>query len=119
MKNPYLTGIIGLVLGIFLSLFFIRQPNNTNTPSPSPIVMNHTGTTMQDMVHNLKGKSGDDFDKAFISEMIEHHMGAIEMAKEASVSAKHPEIKEMSQTIISSQSQEIDQMKEWQKNWNY
>jgi uncharacterized protein (DUF305 family) len=78
-----------------------------------------TGMTMTEMSDSLKGKTGDNFDEAFISGMIEHHQGAIDMATLAKSSAKHDEIKKMSEDIISAQSKEIDMMKTWQKNWGY
>jgi uncharacterized protein (DUF305 family) len=118
MKNPLSTGLLGLILGIILTSIFYKQPQNYSTPTPSPMI-NHSADSMQDMVNNLQGKSGDDFDKAFLTGMIEHHLGAVEMAQEASISAKHQEIKDLSQAIISAQNQEIDQMREWQKNWSY
>ncbi len=75
--------------------------------------------SMTDMSAALKGKTGDDFDKAFIEGMIPHHQGAIEMAKLAQTSAKHEEIKEMAEDIIAAQQMEIDMMKEWQEAWGY
>jgi uncharacterized protein (DUF305 family) len=33
--------------------------------------------------------------------------------------AKHNEIKQLSQTIISAQQKEISEMKQWQKDWGY
>ena len=74
---------------------------------------------MQQMSGMLKGKTGDDFDKAFISGMIEHHQGAIDMANLAKQSAKHAEIKQMAHDIVSAQSKEIDMMKSWQSQWGY
>ena len=75
--------------------------------------------TMDMMVDSLKNKSDDEFDKAFITGMIEHHQGAIDMAKLAQKQAKHEELKTMAENIISSQSTEILQMQQWQKEWNY
>jgi uncharacterized protein (DUF305 family) len=72
---------------------------------------------MMDMNAALRGKTGDAFDKAFIAEMIVHHQGAIDMAQLALTSAKHAEIKNLSQAIISAQTAEIEQMKQWQKAW--
>lgn len=72
---------------------------------------------MSDMMAGLAGKTGDMFDKAFISEMIVHHEGAIAMAEAALVRAEHEEIKALATDIISAQSREIQQMKEWQKAW--
>ena len=50
---------------------------------------------MDMMVDSLKNKSDDEFDKAFITGMIEHHQGAIDMAKLAQKQAKHEELKTM------------------------
>lgn len=49
--------------------------------------------------------------------MITHHEGAVEMAEAALKNAKHQEIKTMSHAIISAQTTEINQMRDWQKAW--
>lgn len=72
---------------------------------------------MDDMMAGLEGKTGDEFDKAFLSEMITHHQGAVDMAKAALANAKHEEIKTMANAILSAQTAEIQQMQEWQKSW--
>ncbi len=72
---------------------------------------------MNGMMAGLEGKTGDEFDKAFLAEMIVHHEGAVDMAKAALVSAKHSEIKQMANAIISAQTTEITQMQAWQKSW--
>jgi uncharacterized protein (DUF305 family) len=48
-------------------------------------------------------------DAQFLRSMISHHAGAVLMCNEAPIT--RPEIKKICQTIISSQKQEIDQMK--------
>lgn len=75
------------------------------------------GGAMDDMMSGLEGKTGDAFDKAFLSEMIMHHEGAVEMAEAALKDAKHQEIKDMANAIISAQTTEIQQMKEWHRSW--
>jgi cytochrome bd-type quinol oxidase subunit 1 len=75
--------------------------------------------SMNGMTMMLKGKAGDDFDKAFIEAMIPHHQGAIDMAELALQSAKHQEIKNMATAIIKAQQKEIDEMKQWYNNWGY
>jgi uncharacterized protein (DUF305 family) len=72
---------------------------------------------MGDMMAGLEGKTGDAFDEAFLSEMIVHHEGAVSMAEAALRNAKHTELKQMAEAIISAQTTEIAQMKEWQKSW--
>jgi hypothetical protein len=67
----------------------------------------------------LRGKTGDDFDRAFIQLMIPHHQDAINMANMALKDAKHDEMKNLARDIISAQQREIDMMKQWQRDWGY
>lgn len=53
----------------------------------------------------------------FMSQMIPHHQGAIEMARLVPERAAHQELKDLAQTIIESQSAEIDQMNGWLASW--
>jgi uncharacterized protein (DUF305 family) len=57
------------------------------------------------------------FDKAFIDAMIPHHQSAIEMARVARENSENPQIKELAENIMSAQQTEIEQMKQWQKEW--
>jgi uncharacterized protein (DUF305 family) len=72
---------------------------------------------MTSMNAALNGKTGNAFDQAFLSEMIIHHQGAVEMAQLALTNAKHQEVKDLAVGIISAQNKEITEMKVWQKNW--
>lgn len=73
--------------------------------------------TMSDMNAGLVGKTGDDFDKAFLDEMIIHHKGAVDMANLAIKNAKHKEIVDLSRAIIRAQNKEITDMQNWKKVW--
>jgi uncharacterized protein (DUF305 family) len=57
------------------------------------------------------------FDQQFIDMMVSHHEGAVAMGEIAQARAEHPEIKQMAEAILSTQTQEIDQMKAWRKEW--
>ena len=74
-------------------------------------------TMMASMNANLEGKTGDAFDKAFITEMVMHHEGAVEMAELALTNAKRQEIKDLAKAIITAQNTEISQMKAWASAW--
>jgi uncharacterized protein (DUF305 family) len=89
-----------------------------HTSSMSDMIDNDD-MSMSEMARNLQGKTGDDFDKAFISGMIAHHQGAIDMAKLAQKNAKHDEVKKIADDIISAQSKEIDMVQTWQGDWGY
>ena len=98
----------------------IQQPKNMNDDTMS----HDTGSMnmlsdMSMMSSSLKGLKGDEFDKRFISEMVTHHEGAVDMAELALTNAKHQEVKTMAQNIISAQTKEIDEMQTWQKDWHY
>lgn len=72
---------------------------------------------MQDMISNLKGKTGAEFDKAFLSEMIMHHEGAVVMAQAVLTTSKRLELIQLAKNIISVQTTEIKMMSGWQKVW--
>ena len=72
---------------------------------------------MQAMMTGLEGKTGDDFDKAFLFEMTLHHEGALQMAQQALGSAKHQEIKDLAKNIMTTQAKEIQDMNEWNTSW--
>lgn len=74
---------------------------------------------MASMTALLEGKSGDEFDKIFIEQMILHHQSAIDMAGPGEKNAERQEIKELTREIISAQTGEIEHMKQWQIEWGY
>lgn len=65
----------------------------------------------------LSGKTEDEFDKAFIVAMTDHHNEAIVMAKLAKEKSSRKEILELADNIISAQTKENEQMKIWQSEW--
>ncbi len=65
----------------------------------------------------LAKSSGKTFEKLFLRGMIEHHQGAIKMVNMISNSA-NPEIKKFGQSIVNTQSAEIELMNELLKTLN-
>jgi len=133
-KNAIITGFIGLVSGLVIAggtaAYAVNDNNSgtmkmfgihTNNVGQKPMVMNMpaSSTSMGGMVASLNGKTGDDFDRTFVSEMIMHHQGAIDMAKLAQQNAKHDDVKTLAGNIITAQTTEINQMKAWQSQWGY
>jgi len=112
METKSLTyGIIGFLLGGLVVSIAATQFDKPESSNGS--------MTMSQMSEDLRGRTGDDFDQAFISGMIEHHQGAIDMANLAKENAKHDEIKKLADDILSAQSKEIDMMQTWQADWGY
>ena len=77
------------------------------------------GGDMVEMQNKLQGLNGEAYDKEFLKQMIIHHEQAIEMSQYAETNAKHQEIKDLASSVMSEQKTEIDQMKQWQKDWGY
>lgn len=75
--------------------------------------------SMSGMMTELEGKTGDDFDKAFLEQMILHHQGAIDMAAPGKDNALRQEVKDLSSAIVNDQMKEIAQMRTWQNEWGY
>ena len=59
----------------------------------------------------------DNFDKAFIDQMVPHHQMAVMMASMALGSSTRPELRQLLESIITSQSSEIAQMRAWFQSW--
>ncbi len=75
-----------------------------------------TGMGKMDMV-KLAGLKAEQFDAEFIQQMIPHHEGAVEMAKALKADDKYPELSKLAESIIKTQSTEIDQMKAMNGAW--
>jgi uncharacterized protein (DUF305 family) len=89
------------------------------TSMHSDAINSGNSMSMEDMMSGLSGQTGDNFDNVFLAEMIDHHQGAIDMARSAQQNAKHDEIKSLAAQIVTAQTAEISQMKVWQAKWGY
>lgn len=114
MQNQaVLYGIIGLLIGVFLTIFVASNAVNSNNQG----VMQMMGMRQMMNQANNQGTMMGNIDRHFIEQMIPHHEDAITMAKLAQTKAQKPEIKQLAENIIVSQGKEIDQMKSWYKDW--
>lgn len=86
-------------------------------PVPADHSMSSMKGEMDAMTAGLADKHGDEFDQAFLTEMIVHHEGAVEMAEAALQHARHQELRDMADDIITAQTAEIAQMKTWLNEW--
>ena len=66
--------------------------------------------TQQDM-DALSAATGAEFDRQWLTMMIEHHEGAIEMANIEIADGSNADAQEMARAIVASQQQEIDTMR--------
>jgi len=123
-KNIIVIGLIALLIGAgggyALGMNNVPQPVGGHMMTDDS-VMEGDEMGMEDemdsMMAGLEGKTGDAFDREFLSEMIVHHQGAVAMAEAALKDAKHQEIKDLAKNIISAQNTEIKQMQDWKSTW--
>lgn len=73
--------------------------------------------SMQMMAGMMPDLTGPDADRTLIREMIPHHQLAVAMATVAWQQAEHPEIKQVTETIVKTQNEEIEQMARWYRAW--
>lgn len=97
-------------------------PNAAATPMGYSSSMGHMMPMDQNQINSMMmsgdlGAADNQFDLRFINAMIPHHEGALVMAKDALAKSSRPEIKQLAEAILSSQTGEIDQMKKWRKDW--
>lgn len=109
-RDPLVYGVIGVLIGAAGVWFLTTSAVNTSNYTMMSMI-GIRGGTQQIMTNS------NTIDAHFIEQMIPHHDDAITMARLAQAKAKRPEVKQLAENIISSQSKEIEQMKAWYKNW--
>jgi uncharacterized protein (DUF305 family) len=79
-------------------------------------MMNGGGMMGSPMMSSLD-KTGKPFDLQFIDEMVPHHEGALMSSEHMISNSKRPELRQLYENIQKSQSEQIEQMQEWRKEW--
>jgi uncharacterized protein (DUF305 family) len=129
-NNTFIIGTVTLIVGVLLGYAIwgnaiVNAPVVTKNESLHQVtdgsMMSGSGQMnmndmMAGMMNGINSKTGDEFDKAFLSEMIVHHQGAVTMANAVLKTSKRPELLKLANEIISAQTKEIEMMKGWQKN---
>ncbi len=97
------------------------NPQPGQSPGPG---MQGNGMMNAEMRRDMMGtnmdlealKSAPDFDREFIRQMIPHHQMAVMMGRMI-LNSDRPEISNLAESIIKSQTAEIAQMRQWYKVW--
>jgi uncharacterized protein (DUF305 family) len=113
MSHYILVGILALALG-FTGGYSFAQNIRDSAMNP---VDHSMDSAMEDMTADLKGKTGAEFENAFIDSMIVHHEGAVAMAEMVLQKSKRPELVQLAHEIIAAQTREIEMMREWKTQW--
>lgn len=94
-----------------------QAPESTTptTTASQPVAQNN----MDDMDHSKMdlGPADAEFDLRFIDSMIPHHEGAVVMAKAVLQNSQRPELKQLAEAVITAQTKEIQQMRQWRTAW--
>lgn len=73
--------------------------------------MSHDGMVSPEDIKKLKAADGEQASTLFLDQMIEHHQGAVKMAKDHRRDGENPDAVELSKNVISDQSAEIKEMR--------
>lgn len=91
------------------------QPQVTPTPPQSIKTNNQGEITAKKSLENHHAAITND--QEFIINMIPHHQEAVDTSAYLLTRTEDPEIKEFLQSVIDVQTKEVDQMKQWYKEW--
>lgn len=111
MNDKLKYGLVGLLVGgalVWVGASISVNSNNTGMMQMMGMRSGNSNTNM---------RNSETLDAHFIEQMIPHHEDAITMSKLALTKAQRPEVKQLAESIIDSQSKEIEQMKQWYKQW--
>ena len=78
--------------------------------------MDMNGMSQEEVMDELEQQTGADFDNQFLTAMIAHHEGAVEMSEEELTDGLNPQALELAQQIIDAQQGEIQQMQQLLEN---
>ena len=127
-KQSLLYGLAGFVAGaVVASLIVYNLANQPSKPvsstsdstNPSAKLVNSSSDPSPSTSGIIPGMLGmrAQADQHFIVMMIPHHEDAVAMAALALTRAQHPELKKLAEAIKTTQTQEIQQMQAWYKQW--
>ncbi|WP_228266483.1 DUF305 domain-containing protein [Ornithinimicrobium ciconiae] len=74
--------------------------------------MQMDGMSQEEAMTELRSLSGAEFDGRFLELMIEHHLGAVEMAQSELENGENPQARQLAEQIIQDQQSEISVMEQ-------
>lgn len=76
-------------------------------------------TAYRPMMRDLSGLDGDALDRAFLDDMVGHHMVAVMMSQRllTGLAAVHREVADLARRVSADQRAEIARMRAWQWAW--
>lgn len=91
---------------------------DTPPTTAMPMLSEHGTAPTHDMSQQIAHlRNAENFDKAFVDHMLEHHGQAIEAARAAEQKAEHAELKRFATKLASDQDAERKQLERWRTEW--
>lgn len=100
--------VIGL--GSMLPGVVLGQQGHGGHGTPAPVTQAGDAATLDEL-------TGEAFDVAFMSMMIAHHEGAVEMAEWLLERTEDADLRVAAEAVIAAQGPEIERMTEWLAHW--
>ena len=109
-------GVVALGAGVGIGAAVWAGSDHEGDATASSEASGHGGTTMDGATTD--GDHGSDLsEQAFLEQMVPHHESAIEMAAMAAEKGQSPEVRQLAQQIISTQEDEIAQMRAYHQEF--
>ena len=89
-----------------------NMPGMAKDAKTAPMSRQPITQSMMPDVRELKAQKGEGRERTFLTKMMNHHQGGIDMAKLALQKSQNPAIRSEAQRIISSQTKEIGEMRQ-------
>ncbi|QGG94145.1 DUF305 domain-containing protein [Actinomarinicola tropica] len=70
------------------------------------------GMMSEEDMGQLEAASGPEFDRMFLEMMIQHHRGAISMAREVQIDGSHPDVLALAEDVVADQEAEVEEMEQ-------
>jgi uncharacterized protein (DUF305 family) len=108
--------------GMGMGMGMMRNPNNGNPKQLRPNSGLGLGMGMGMGCRGMMNtdlsalQNAPDFDRAFIEEMIPHHQMGVMMAQMV-INSQRPQMRNLAQSIVKNQTDEINQMQQWYQAW--
>jgi uncharacterized protein (DUF305 family) len=115
--NPRVIGLANQIItteapGIQAFRTFLMQWQDVQGHDAGGQGMPMVGMVDQTTMDKLQSLTGPEFDRLWLTSMIDHHRGAIAMAQDEGAHGRNADVIYLARSIIATQQSEIDQMKQ-------
>lgn len=107
---------LAAMLGLALAACAPNEPTSSTSPAPQQEQAAQQPIEGEGSKQAV-GEHGMPYDAEWLDMMVHHHLGAVEMAREATGKAQRDEVKDLASKIVEDQEAEIARLEEWRKSW--